>query len=351
MRDFCHGLNGWFKVPRSVACSWVLKSPPIWTTLTFICSQTRFKDSKMSSHGGTYSVELGQCLLNAAEVAKALGVSRRTIQRHLKILRDEQVLVTTKTLAGNLITLCNWEKYQVEEYPQRDEAVQGDVPGCDTNVPMVGTPVSPSIPIYEECMKNDSTTTQNAHTQTAQQQSLLPEIEQKPQGRVVRYEASHPFRQMFDDLSTAPTYRDIFDAKRDEKYLDKIMTELKCDQDFLEDEVAKYCLYLENPKKKVRQARLKLRNWVSNALRWAEEAGRIPKAGQRASGRREARSEAQMKPFYTRQVKAGELTNWVYEMEEKEKQKRQNQQPQITPQEDAHGTYEPEQQKIAAGQA
>ena len=193
---------------------------------------------------------------------------------------------------------------------------------------------------------------ENAHTQEAAQQSLLPE-EPKDAKRVIRYQPDHPFATMFDDLSTSPKYQDVFDAKRDEKHLDKIMTDLKCDQDFLEDEVAKFCLWLEEAKnaKKVSVPRLKLRNWVATALKWAEKDGRIPKAGQRRVGRTEARSEAQMKPFYTRQVKAGELTNWVYEMEEKEKQKRQNQQPQITPQEDAHGNYEPERQKIAAGQA
>ncbi len=362
MRDYCADLKGYVKLHRKILCSDIIERPNEVVAFLFCLAQARYKPMKIEQGNKSYQIKAGEFLTTGEEMGKALKLHYKSAYRALKKLEESQRVSLRKTRVGTIVTICNWEEYQVNEKINSADVVPLSVPEVrpdtnapflegNTNAPSEGTPTLPSIPIYEECKKKVSTTPET-HTQTAQQQSLLPEITEKPKksGRVLRYPADHIFAQMFDDLSTAPIYEKVFDAKRDEKYLDKIMTDLKCDQDFLEDEVSKFCLYLENPKKKVTVPRLKLRNWVTNALRWAEKDGRIPTAAQRRSGRRVARSEAQMKPFYTREVKPGELTNWVYEMEAKAKQDKM--QPQIAPQEEANAEYEQlGEPQIAAGQA
>lgn len=111
--------EGWIKIHRKT-----LKNPrssdPGWLALwiRLICMATH-ESMDVIFNGERMALNPGQLITGRKILAKVSGLSESRVQRLLKLLESEQQIEQRTTPNQRLITIKNWDKYQVTE--QRNE--------------------------------------------------------------------------------------------------------------------------------------------------------------------------------------------------------------------------------------
>ena len=128
-------MEGWIKIHRGILdWEWYddTNAKILFLHLLLTCN---FESKKW--HGKT--IERGQIVTSADNLAKALGLTARQIRYALEKLQSTQEIVTQTTNKYTLITICNYDKYQAYETTDCNENVNQMSNECKSNVNQMST--------------------------------------------------------------------------------------------------------------------------------------------------------------------------------------------------------------------
>lgn len=104
------------------------------------------------------NIKKGQCLLSVEKMAEALRMSRQSARTALQHLISTNEITTKPTKAGTLITVVNWENYQVEDDAGNQDINQHtnrQLTRCQPDTNQIITTYQPDINQISTTNKND----------------------------------------------------------------------------------------------------------------------------------------------------------------------------------------------------
>lgn len=106
---------GWVKLHRKLAENPISKRPQYLSLWIHLLIMANHKEAKMMWNGEILSIHEGQFVTGRKELAEKTGIPETTIEDILKFLERQQQIRQQKTTKFRLITVINWEKYQVSD--------------------------------------------------------------------------------------------------------------------------------------------------------------------------------------------------------------------------------------------
>lgn len=105
--------EGWWPSWRSLEKHWIGRDLAAYRVWGYICANVSFKDRKIIKDGEIIEIKRGQLFVSLREMEKELPIKMSTINRKLKLLKNDRNIETQKKHRGQIITVCNFEKYFV----------------------------------------------------------------------------------------------------------------------------------------------------------------------------------------------------------------------------------------------
>lgn len=109
-------IGGFFLTPRSVFEHPIFKHQPerlyVWQ---WMIASAAFKDTRMDANGTIITVKRGQLLTSYRQMSEATGVGVQVIRTLIGKLKTEHAVDTETNTGRLLITICNYDKYQVSD--------------------------------------------------------------------------------------------------------------------------------------------------------------------------------------------------------------------------------------------
>lgn len=106
-------MNGWFAVKRGITSHHIFKGNPerlaVWM---WLLDNAAWKDTKHDVKGKTVTVPRGSVCASERHISRECGVGYQVVRTSIKRLKDEHMINADPTHGKNLISLCNYEKYQ-----------------------------------------------------------------------------------------------------------------------------------------------------------------------------------------------------------------------------------------------
>lgn len=106
-------MSGWFSVKRGITSHPIFKGRPerlaIWI---WLIDNAVWKDTPHDVSGKTIMVRRGSVCASERRIAAEAGVGYQVVRTFLARLKAEHMINATVTHGRNVITLCNYEKYQ-----------------------------------------------------------------------------------------------------------------------------------------------------------------------------------------------------------------------------------------------
>lgn len=126
--------GGWVKLHRSIldkdiSCNLILCG--IWTHLLVTAV---YKNSQILWMGQQRTLVPGQCVFGIKELADKWGISRSVIQKWLHHLHNTHRIVLESCSRGTVVTICNWELYQLSDEEACSPRVNGVLTACSPRV-------------------------------------------------------------------------------------------------------------------------------------------------------------------------------------------------------------------------
>lgn len=118
--------NGWIKLHRKLLDNPLILKPSwflLWVLLLLLANH---QDKEMIWNGKKIVVKKGQFITGRKKLAKLSGISETTVERILKYLENEHQIGQQKTTKYRLITILNWETYQVLDNKRTTNGQQTD---------------------------------------------------------------------------------------------------------------------------------------------------------------------------------------------------------------------------------
>ena len=118
--------NGYILIHRSIMdCPYYLGEKfdraHAWLDLLLLAN---FKESTVKIRGNTIQLNRSQMAHSTLQLAKRWGWSREKVSRFLNQLQNEQQIIYTKTRLTTIITIINYDKYQVLQQQNAHETLQ-----------------------------------------------------------------------------------------------------------------------------------------------------------------------------------------------------------------------------------
>lgn len=109
--------KGWIKLHRKLLDCWIWKEKPFdkgraWIDLILLAMH---HDTEIVEDGKPYPVNRGSYYFSILKLADRWGWSRNKVKRFLDVLEHENMLYTTRTNKGTLLTIVNYELYQAKD--------------------------------------------------------------------------------------------------------------------------------------------------------------------------------------------------------------------------------------------
>lgn len=105
--------TGWFSVKRGITQHPLFKGNPerlaIWI---WLIDNAVWQDTEHDIKGKTITVRRGQVAASERRIAEECGVGYQVVRTFLARLKAEQMINAEVTQGRNVITLCNYERYQ-----------------------------------------------------------------------------------------------------------------------------------------------------------------------------------------------------------------------------------------------
>lgn len=105
----------WIKLHRKVIESQVFSDGELFRLWTYLLVRANYKPSFFRG----VRVEIGQVAFSQRMLVETLGVSRGTIQRHLKKLEDMGNITVNASRDFSVVTISQWSSYQTADDPVR----------------------------------------------------------------------------------------------------------------------------------------------------------------------------------------------------------------------------------------
>lgn len=105
--------KGWFAMKRGISSHPMLKGKPervaIWV---WLLDNACWQDTPHDINGKTVTIPRGAVCVSERRIADEVGVGYQVVRTFLARLKAEQMINASVTHGRNVITLCNFEKYQ-----------------------------------------------------------------------------------------------------------------------------------------------------------------------------------------------------------------------------------------------
>lgn len=108
--------KGWIKVHRSITECFIWTDKPFdkaraWIDLLLLVCH---KDKKILIDGKPFTVSRGSYLISRGKLAERWGWSLKKLDNYLRVLEREDMVTTFSTKKGIVITIVNYDKFQVQ---------------------------------------------------------------------------------------------------------------------------------------------------------------------------------------------------------------------------------------------
>ena len=118
--------NGWITVHRKMLDHWVSQEPELFAFWMRLLIEANHSDKKRMFNGTLIEIKRGQTLFGLEAFEAKSGISRKKLRRYLAMLENESMIGRQKTNKYSLISIVNYEEYQLEG---RQEAGKGQAEG------------------------------------------------------------------------------------------------------------------------------------------------------------------------------------------------------------------------------
>ena len=112
--------EGWIKLSRSIADHWLWRDPVKLKWWLDLLIMAKWKDSKEIVGQTVVDVKRGQAMASNGFLSKRWQVHPDTVRSFLRTLIADGMLVQTTYPKYNLLTICNFDKYQETTDPNTD---------------------------------------------------------------------------------------------------------------------------------------------------------------------------------------------------------------------------------------
>ena len=109
-------------------CSDVWEDPIKFKVFIFCIAFARFRESQISLGDDNYEIPIGSFLMSYKDVGEWCNVNKKTAERRLKDLAVSRNLSLKKTRHGMMITVEDYEHYQLRPKLKKAEVVPPSVP-------------------------------------------------------------------------------------------------------------------------------------------------------------------------------------------------------------------------------
>ena len=151
-------MAGWIKVYRDLADHWLAKHPEKLGWWVLLLLRVAHEDKKVLVGNQLVELKRGQIIASFTFLADLWQTSKRTAERFVELLEQEQMLSRCVSRKVSVITICNYESYQEKKRAKRADE-------CANDEPMVSRSVA-EIKNIEEVKEIYNTST--AHTCTCE---------------------------------------------------------------------------------------------------------------------------------------------------------------------------------------
>ena len=106
-------MQGWIKIHRQLQDKGYINKPAyvsLWVNLLLLANH---KEREVFWNGNLETIKRGQFITGRKELSKLTGIPETTIERILKVFESGHQIEQQKTNKYRLITILNWDKYQV----------------------------------------------------------------------------------------------------------------------------------------------------------------------------------------------------------------------------------------------
>ncbi len=160
-------MNGWIKINRAITEHWLWQDAERlkwWFDLLFLAA---WEDKKVMHDTHVFTLRRGQIIASISFLSERWKRNHQTIIRYIKMLESED-MITRKVLYRQtpILTICNYDKYQVQGAPQVDTIV-------DT---IADTIVDTIVDTNKRNKEYISTTSSNAHARESKDLKFVEEL-------------------------------------------------------------------------------------------------------------------------------------------------------------------------------
>lgn len=135
--------RGWVKIHRKI---WdnpiVTKDPDYLSVWIYLLTNATHKNHDVLWRGKRITLKPGQLITGRKRISLETKVCDSKVKRIIKDLKSDQQIDQQATSQGSLITIVNWDKYQVIDQ-QNDQRVTSERPTSDQRVTTI-----------QECKRN-----------------------------------------------------------------------------------------------------------------------------------------------------------------------------------------------------
>lgn len=115
-------MDGWIKLHRKLWDSpTVTRDSDYLAVWIYLITHATHKEYKTYFNGAKIVVKPGQLITGRKKIAAITGVSESKIFRILKCFENEQQIEQQTKPSGSVISIVNWDKYQISEQPNEQQ--------------------------------------------------------------------------------------------------------------------------------------------------------------------------------------------------------------------------------------
>lgn len=107
--------NGWIKLYRDILSNPIMKKSEYLSIWIYCLLRANHKENSIIIGGQKTLIKPGQFLTSRARISTDTGIQESKVERILKYLKTEQQIEQQNYHKCRLITIVNWNKYQISE--------------------------------------------------------------------------------------------------------------------------------------------------------------------------------------------------------------------------------------------
>lgn len=152
--------RGWVKLWRRAMDSPVFKSPELWHLFSYCLMMADHEPYRAIFGGKQVDFPSGTFITGRFVLAERLGLSPSTVRNRLVKCRDYGLVDTKSDNKRTVVTICNWERYQANGFPEwtGERTTKGQQKDNQRTLPK-----EPKTPITEEAPSGEKPAASRPH--------------------------------------------------------------------------------------------------------------------------------------------------------------------------------------------